>query len=111
MGGGGGRGGGSGAGMRGKKVPPTPMARPEGVPKDWPAKPSQRKEGTRYTNPKNPHEIVRVMPGNPQSRWPAQRAPYVKHHKDGKAYDSKGNLVDQDAVEAHIPLKDYKFPR
>jgi len=49
------------------------------------------------------------MPGNPASPNPAQRRPYVKRMKDGRALDSAGKPVDARAREAHIPLNEFEF--
>jgi hypothetical protein len=83
-------------------------ARPGSVPADWTQKSSKKGGGTIYQNPANPHESVRVMPGNPTSPNPAQRGPYVKHMRDGQALDSTGNPVAPDSPEAHIPLDQYR---
>lgn len=60
--------------------------RPGGIPRDWIAKPTRKGAGMRYINPENPHDHVRVMPGEPNSPHPAQQRPYVKRMKDGLAY-------------------------
>ncbi|MFA6305523.1 MAG: RHS repeat-associated core domain-containing protein [Candidatus Gracilibacteria bacterium] len=87
----------------------TTTSRPEGVPKNWVEKSSKKGEGTVYQDPDNPHNSVRVMPGNPKSPNSAQQKPYVVQMKDGKAVDIEGNFVNADTAEAHIPQKDFKF--
>ena len=85
------------------------MQRPLGVPPDWIEQPAKKGGGIKYTNPNNPHDSVRVMPGNPNSPNPLQQFPYVKRMKDGKALDKFGNPVDASSAEAHIPLNEFQF--
>ena len=82
---------------------------PGGTPEHWIAKPTRKGGGVRYINPANPHDLVRVMPGDPHSPHPAQQRPYVKRMKDGSAYDAAGRTVDPRSAEAHIPLPDFRF--
>jgi hypothetical protein len=63
----------------------------------------------RYINPENPHDQVRIMPGEPNSPHPAQQTPYVKRMKDGSAYDAAGRRVDPRSPAAHIPLREFRF--
>lgn len=83
--------------------------RPGGIPPHWKPRPTRKGGGTTYVNPANPHDLVRVMPGNPNSPNPAQRSPYVKRMKDGTAYDVRGRPVDARSPEAHIPVDDFRF--
>jgi RHS repeat-associated protein len=78
--------------------------RPPNVPADWVKQPSKKGGGTVYVDPKNPHNRVRVMPGNPNSPNPAQRQPYMKVQVNGQTVDANGNPVPSDSPEAHIPL-------
>ena len=83
--------------------------RPGGIPQSWQATPTRKGGGWRYTNPANPHDHVRVMPGNLTSPNPAQHAPYVKRMKDGVAYDASHSPVDPKSPAAHIPLPNFRF--
>jgi hypothetical protein len=83
--------------------------RPGGIPLDWIAKPTKKGAGMRYINPENPHDHVRIMPGEPNSPHPAQQTPYVKRMRDGLAYDAAGRRVDPKSAEAHIPLRAFRF--
>ena len=83
--------------------------RPGGTPRHWIAKPTRKGGGIRYINPANPHDQVRVMPGDPNSPHPVQQTPYVKRMKDGAAYDAAGQVVDARSAEAHIPLRGFRF--
>ena len=80
-----------------------------GIPAHWPEQPTKRGGGTKYANPDNPHDTVRIMPGNPRSPHPAQQRPYVKRMKEGRALDPTGEPVDPRSPEAHIPLDAFKF--
>lgn len=86
------------------------IARPKGVPADWVAKPSKTGDGTRFVDPANPHNSVRVMPGDPKSPFPNSQRPYVRHLKDGQSLDVNGNVVPKNTPEAHIPLEDFVWP-
>ena len=83
--------------------------KPKNIPEDWVPSPSDKGGGTKYVNPKNPHDSVRVMPGNKNSPNPAQQNPYVKRMKNGKALDVNGNPVSPDSVEAHVTLDSFTF--
>jgi len=79
------------------------------IPEDWLVKPAKKGGGTQYINPKNPHDRVSVMPGNPNSPNPAHREPCVKRMRDGQAFDKNGNPVDPNSPAAHIPTDRFRF--
>jgi hypothetical protein len=85
------------------------------APKGWISIPTKGKGGTIFKDPHNPHNSIRVMPGNPSSPNPAQQKPYVKFQKNSVSYDGNGNaLLNNKDPKAHIPLKDFdmnKMPR
>ena len=83
--------------------------RPGGIPHHWQVEPTRKGGGQRYTNPRDPHDHVRVMPGNPASPNPAQRAPYAKRMKNGVAYDANHRPVDRRSPAAHVSLQDFRF--
>jgi len=95
--------------------PPPALPKPEGIPDDWIAKPSKKNGGVRYFNPKNKHDQVRVMPGNPKSPNPRQQRPYVIDQKNGSIVDKNGRPIGgakpDMSPDAHIPLEDFKFRR
>jgi len=66
--------------------------------------------GTRYVDPANPHNSVRVMPGDPNSPFPNSQKPYVRHMRNGQSLDVNGNVVPKNTPEAHIPLKKFTWP-
>ncbi len=80
-----------------------------GVPEHFVESESQKGGGVRYTNPVNRFEVVRVMPGNPNSPNPAQQTPYVSHALNGGAFNAEGYRVEPDATAAHIPVEQYIY--
>ncbi|QVL58283.1 MAG: hypothetical protein KFB93_04160 [Simkaniaceae bacterium] len=52
---------------------------------------------------------LRVMPGNPKSKWPSQREPYILHNCRGKYLNKHGAVVPANSESAHIPLNEYNF--
>ncbi len=77
-------------------------------PKGWTSAPSKKGGGTLFKDPENPHNNMRVMPGNPNSPNVAQQKPYVIFKKNGIAFDSNGNpLKRADDQAAHIPLDQF----
>lgn len=83
--------------------------RPEGIPENYRVRVTNRGAGIEYMHPNNTHISTRVMPGKPHSPYPSQQKPYVIQKKDGKAFDKYGNLVDQGAPEAHIPIDEFIY--
>ncbi|MCB1107108.1 MAG: hypothetical protein KDK76_03325, partial [Chlamydiia bacterium] len=90
--------------------------RPKGVPSNWEASISRKNGGMRYRlkipGKDDAFELgveVRVMPGNPNAKWPSQKQPYVMHNSNGKFLDKHGNIVLRDSEPAHIPLGEYDF--
>jgi hypothetical protein len=63
----------------------------------------------RYVDSENPHNSVRVMPGNPNSPNPAQQVPYVVDIRSGQAIDVHRNPVSSSSPEAHIPQTRYYY--
>jgi hypothetical protein len=84
-------------------------------PKGWIPKPSQKGGGIFFEDPKNPHNNLRQMPGNPKSPNQAQQKPYVIFKKNGVAYDSNGKpLKSSKDPLAHIPKNEFdinKMPK
>jgi hypothetical protein len=81
----------------------------------WVSRPSKKGGGIVFQNPKNPHNIIRQMPGNPKSPNKAQQNPYIIFKKNGQAYDCNGNVLSSATNEnAHIPLEKFdigKMPK
>jgi RHS repeat-associated protein len=83
--------------------------RPNGVPKGFEPSPTSKGGGTKYTDPANPHNNVRDMPGNPNSPNPAQQSPYVKENVSGQPIDGAGRPVSGNSPESHIPRDQYQY--
>ncbi len=83
--------------------------RPNGVPKDWVQKPSDKGEGTKYVDPKNIHNEVRIQKGKPEVSNPSQQQDYIKWKLDGQWLDKNGNPVSGSSPESHIPVEQFKF--
>ncbi len=90
-------------------ISPQSFSKPDGIPDDWITRPSLKNDGIRYTDPTNPGNEVRIMPGNPLSPYVNSRIPNVRWSSNGQALDVNGNPVSLKTPEAHIPLTDYKF--
>jgi hypothetical protein len=71
------------------------LPKPQGIPDNWIEKSSDTPGGKEYINPNNPNDRVRVMPGNPSSKYPSQQRPYVIDQNgsfrnvDGKSYSRR----------------------
>ena len=91
------------------KTPPSrTLERPKNVPKDWVEIPSNKGEGIRYRDPKNPHNEVRVQKGNPEVSNPMQKRDYVRWKKNGQWLDKYGK-PSINPQKTHIPLEDFNF--
>jgi|GEM_PF-2066804 len=79
-------------------------------PKGWITKASKKGGGTIFKDPKNPHNIIRKMPGNPNSPNILQQKPYIKFMKEGKFYNVDGKVLQNGNIpEAHIPLNQFNI--
>ena len=97
-------------GNKPQKPKPDITKRPEGVPKDWVAKPTEKGDGVVYEKPGSKGgTYVKVQKGNPNSSNSGQRYDNVRVTKDGKSLDKNGNVVPKKSQESHIPVKDFKF--
>lgn len=91
------RGGGNPVGMA------LASAIPAFIPKGWIEKPSNKGTGTKYVDPKNPHNSVRLEPAKPGSSNPGQQRDYMVVTKNGQTLDANGNPVSRQSLESHIP--------
>lgn len=88
----------------------SPGPRPKGVPKDWIPKASDKDGGTKWVDPKNPHNSVRSMPGDPNSPYPNSQKPYVRWTRNGRPLDRSGReLPTKYSNEAHIPQSEFEY--
>ncbi len=85
------------------------------IPDDWipVASKAMKKEGKlqgiEYIHPDDKEIRIRVMPGDPNAKYPNSRNPYVRQTVNNKDFDRHGNVVDRQSGESHIPLEEYKF--
>jgi hypothetical protein len=85
------------------------FTRPEGIPKNYLVRITEKGAGMEYFHPTNTHLKVRVMPGKPHSPFPYQKRPYVVQMKNGKAFDKYGNLILHERPQAHIRIEDFIY--
>ena len=86
------------------------VARPEGIPEEWLAKPTKKPGGIEYVDPINPGNSVRVMPGRSDSPYPNSQAPYVRWQRNGQPLDMQGNVLPTgNTSDAHIPVQNFRF--
>ena len=98
------------------KVPT--FCRPKGIPHSWEVNLTEKGAGMKYrlNTPGKGGQLhlkaeVRVMPGDPNAKWPSQRNPYVKHNIHGNYLDKYGKIVLEDDAAAHIPFNEYNFEK
>jgi hypothetical protein len=93
---------------------PLVLPKPAGIPDNWIEKPARKTGGMIYINPDNRNDLVRIMPGDPKSRYPWQRVSYVIDQNGGYR-DVNGNLIRSRnpgrTPEAHIPYDRFRFRR
>ena len=95
---------------RGYRPKPGTRIRPEGLPENWRISGTDGVGGTKYYDPSNIHNNVRVMQGDPNSPFPNSWNPYVRWQKNGRALDKNGNVVNnKKSPDAHIPLDEFQF--
>lgn len=86
-----------------------------GIPKNWTMKKSKKDGGIRFSDPENQNNNIRVMPGNPKSKYKNSQVPYVKEVKEGALVDKKDNKIPSDgqnqnkSPESHIPASEYHY--
>jgi RHS repeat-associated protein len=78
------------AGAKEADTPETKPQKPDGVPEGWNAEPGKKDGNTKWINPDNPHDYVRVKPDGTLTQV-----------RDGQAYDKQGNRVDLKSPGAH----------
>ncbi len=80
-----------------------PFGRPPFVPANWTEKPSRKGDGTKFQDPDNPHNSVRIMKGQEGNSNPGQQQDYMVIRKDGQTLNS-GGTPSSDPSETHIPV-------
>ena len=100
-----------GLASRGRRPAPGTRVRPPGIPAGWRIRGTRSGGGTRYYDPSNPGNSVRVMQGSPTSPHPNSQVPYVRWQRNGKPLDINGHeLPSANVPEAHIPLEKFRLP-
>jgi hypothetical protein len=84
----------------------------EKVPVEWgDGIPNKKGAGTRWTDPNNPGNGIRIDEGVPKSPWSAQQVDHVVVRSDGQVIGRSGEplsgSIKQNPVEAHIPLDEW----
>ncbi|MEW5251793.1 RHS repeat-associated core domain-containing protein [Microbulbifer sp. 2201CG32-9] len=90
--------------------PGASLPRPRGVPSNWVVRQSRHGGGKRFVDPNNPHNSVRVQPGDPSSPYPNSQNPYVRLNLNGQYRDIYGNPGPSRSPDTHIPLSEFVFP-
>lgn len=79
--------------------------------KNWEETPNRKGEGSRFQDPADKGNRVRVDKGNPDHKLPSQRPDHVVEQRGGKTVDVNGKPIEgakpASTPEAHIPLKDW----
>jgi len=78
---------------------------------NWEETPNRKGTGSRFQDPANKGNRVRVDRGNPDHRLPSQRPDHVVEQRGGKTVDVNGRPIEgakpASTPETHIPLKDW----
>lgn len=77
----------------------------------WKEEPNNKGKGSRFQDPKNAGNRVRVDKGNPKHDLPSQRPDHVVEQQGGRTVDVQGKPIEAQkpasTPEAHIPLRDW----
>ncbi len=83
----------------------------EKLPPDWHSQPNAKKVGTRWSDPANPGNGVRIDQGTPGHSMPSQRVDHVIVRRNGQVIGRDGKPISgsvrDDFENAHIPLNEY----
>ena len=82
------------------------------IPNGWGSAPNKKGVGTRYQDPDNPGDGVRIDQGNSNHSLPSQQVDHVVVRRNGQVIGRDGNpirgTIKQNASQSHIPLSEYK---
>jgi RHS repeat-associated protein len=82
------------------------------LPSNWSSKPNKKGIGTRWQDPNNPGNGVRIDKGNPNHSLSSQKVDHVVVRRNGKVIGRDGKAIQgsvkNNAEQAHIPLSEYK---
>jgi RHS repeat-associated protein len=86
------------------------------IPRNWIMRPAKKGAGTRFLDPANAGNHIRVMRGNPSSPFLNSRAPYTIRYIDGYGVDMFQNkilnptgILQNKAPSLHVPASLFKF--
>ncbi|MCB0668851.1 MAG: hypothetical protein KDC80_23670 [Saprospiraceae bacterium] len=84
----------------------------EKFPAEWGSKANKKGVGTRWQDPKNPGNGVRIDQGNPKHSLPSQQVDHVIVRRNGQVIGRDGNPIQSSikdsAEQTHIPLSEYQ---
>jgi len=102
------------AALRGAAKPAlwAPKGAAKRIPTGWTGKANKKGVGTRYQDPANQGNGVRIDKGDPKNPQPSQQQDLVVVRRDGKVIGRDGKpikgSVKDDFDNAHIPYKEWK---
>jgi len=83
----------------------------QGKLKGWTETPNKKGQGSRFQDPNNRGNRVRIDKGKPDHNLPSQRRDHVVEQRGGQTVDKDGKPIEapkpSKTPEAHIPLKDW----
>lgn len=83
----------------------------QGKLKDWKETPNRKGQGSRFQDPNNRGNRVRIDKGKPDHDLPSQRKDHVVEQRDGRTIDRDGKPIEapkpSKTPEAHVSLKDW----
>lgn len=81
-------------------------------PSGWGSKANKKGVGTRWQDPNNPGNGVRIDQGNPNHSLPSQQVDHVIVRQNGQVIGRDGKPIQgsikENAEQAHIPLNEYQ---
>ncbi|HEY1156924.1 MAG TPA: hypothetical protein VGE95_11615, partial [Arthrobacter sp.] len=101
-----------GRGAAGRGALWAPRGAVKKIPEGWAGKANKKGIGTRWQDPKNSGNGVRIDKGNPKNPQPSQQQDHVVVRRNGKVIGRDGKpikgSVKDDFDNAHIPYKEWK---
>ncbi|MET7339552.1 RHS repeat-associated core domain-containing protein [Nonomuraea sp. NPDC005650] len=101
-----------GRGSAGRGALWAPRGATKKIPESWMGKANKKGIGTRWEDPKNPGNGVRIDKGNPKNPQPSQRQDHVVVRRNGKVIGRDGKPINgsvkNDFDNAHIPYREWK---
>ena len=86
------------------------------IPSNWILKSPKKGTGTRFVDPSNTGNHIRVMRGNPGSPFTNSQLPYTIRYINGSPVDRFGNAIRNSAgklqnksPDLHVPINQFRF--